>query len=241
MKKYYLPSLPAGIALLCLLLSACKKEKAGATNCNTVTSINGVPLGYDNGGRLIKEGNFIYSYENSNKTILNTYPGGHSRYQLNDNGCIIKNEAYNDAGKLLQSTTTVRDNRGFATDDVVEWYKTDGSVMARDVHSYTNSFDSNGNLLKTISKTSGIAGATITEYIYDNSQPGLAFIGGGFTMLVKDNPAASHRLLKERKDGADYWAYTWTTDAKGRVIYNKLTPLVSGARGSEATITYQCN
>ena len=235
------------LSLLVLLFAACKKDNnSKQSKCNVISAINGNKMEYDAQGKLVKFNTtgadyITVSYENNNKTLTENFSGGFSRKtQLDDKGLPLSVMFYDNAGKLSSGTTTVRDVNGYKTQVIFDSYASNGAVAKREVITYVNTFDTDGNLLKQVLKQTGKANYT-RDYIYDKSKPSLKFIFSGVSLLYGDDPQPKNMLTKERDNGVDSWVYTYTTDAKGRLTYNKITGLISGANGSEATITYQCD
>ena len=235
------------LIFLATALIGCKKDNnSKQTECNKIIAINGYPMEYDAQGRLTKFNTtgtdyVTVGYENNNKTVTESFSGGFSRKsQLDDKGLPLGVLFYDNAGKLSSGTTTVRDANGYKTQVIFDSYASNGAVAKREVITYVNTFDTDGNLLKQVLKQTGRADYT-RDYIYDKSKPSLKFIFSGVSLLYGDDPQPKNILTKERDNGVDSWVYTYTTDAKGRVTYNKITGLISGSNGSEATITYQCN
>jgi hypothetical protein len=230
-----------------LLFTACKKDNSSKQSaCNVVSAISGNKMEYDAQGKLVKFNTtgadyITVSYENDNKTVTENFSSGFSRKnQLDDNKLPISTMFYDNAGKLSSGTTTVRDMNGYKTQVIFDSYSANGAVAKREVITYLNTFDADGNLIKQVLKETGKADFT-RAYLYDKSKASLKFIFSGVSLLYGDDPEPKNMLTKEIDNGVDSWVYTYTTDAKGRIIYNKITGLISGANGSEATITYQCD
>ncbi|MEP6726783.1 MAG: hypothetical protein ABJC98_13270 [Bacteroidota bacterium] len=235
------------LCFLVLLFTACKKDNnSKQSECNVISAISGNKMEYDAQGKLVKFNTtgadyITVSYENNNKTLTETFSAAFSRKsQLDDKGLPLSTMFYDNAGKLSSGTTTVRDVNGYKTQVIFDTYAANGGVAKREVITYVNTFDTDGNLIKQVLKQTGKADFT-RDYIYDKSKPSLKFIFSGVSLLYSDDPQPKNILTKERDNGVDSWVYTYTTDAKGRLTYNKITGLISGANGSEATITYQCD
>ena len=235
------------LSLLVLLFTACKKDNnSKQSECNVISAISGNKMEYDAQGKLVKFNTtgadyITVSYENNNTTVTETFSSGFSRKnQLDDKGLPLSTLFYDNAGKLSSGTTTVRDANGYKTQVIFDSYAANGGVAKREVITYVNTFDTDGNLIKQVLKETGRADFT-RDYIYDKSKTSLKFIFSGVSLLYGDDPQPKNMLTKERDNGVDSWVYTYTTDAKGRLTYNKITGLVSGSNGSEATITYQCD
>jgi hypothetical protein len=227
-----------------LLLAACKKDKSSAVDCNRITEINGDKMEYDSEGRLVKfnGGALTVRYENINTTVfLTTLSGDFNKTQLDNDGYVTSFEYYNMDGKIVNANYYVRDVHGYSSNRVYERYQANGSLDEKTFWVYQNTYDAAGNLTKVEETPSDLVHySKITyEYIYDKSKPYLEFIGSGFSLLNK-SPSSKNLLIKTRQNGIDVTAYTYTTDSKGRVIYNKVTPLTAGS-GTEAVIKYQCD
>jgi hypothetical protein len=147
---------------------------------------------------------------------------------------------YDKTGQLSSGSTMVRDANGYKTQWIFDTYAANGGVLKTEIFNYVNTFDTDGNLIKQIVKQTGKPDYS-KEYIYDKSLPSLPSIYSGVSLLYKDDPQPKNRLTKERDNGVDTWVFTYSSDSKGRVTYNKQTALISGYNGSEATITYKCN
>ncbi len=237
----------SALLFIVAVFTGCKKDNSSKqTECNKITAINGNPLEYDTQGKLAKfyttgSDYVTVSYENNNKTVVENFSGGFSRKtQLDNKGLPLNVQFYDNTGKLSSGSTTVRDANGFKTQVIFVTYASNGGVAKTDVINYINTFDTDGNQIKQVLKQTGKADY-VRDYIYDKSKPSINFIFSGVSLLYGDDPQSKNLLTKERDNGADTWVYTYTTDAKGRVTYNKVTGLISGYNGSEATITYQCN
>lgn len=235
------------LLFIAAVFMGCKKDNGTKqTECNKITAINGNQLEYDAQGRLIKFNTtgsdyVTVSYENNDKTIVENFSGGFSRKSQLDNKRLPLNVLFYDkAGKLSSGSTTVRDANGYKTQVIFATYASNGGVAKTQVINYVNTYDTDGNQIKQVMKETGRADY-VRDYVYDKSKPSIKFIFSGVSLLYDDDPQPKNMLTKERNNGIDGFVYTYTTDAKGRVTYNKVTGLVSGSNGSEATITYQCN
>jgi hypothetical protein len=225
----------------------CKKDNGSQqTECNKITAINGNQLEYDAQGRLVKFNStgsdyVTVSYENNDKTIVENFSGGFSRKTQLDNKRLPLNVLFYDmAGKLSSGSTTVRDANGYKTQVIFATYASNGGVAKTEVINFVNTYDTDGNQIKQVLKETGRADY-VKDYVYDKSKPSIKFVFSGVSLLYDDDPQPKNMLTKERDNGVDGWVYTYTTDAKGRITYNKVTGLISGSNGSEATITYKCN
>lgn len=245
MKNYTRMKKVSIIILAIFCFTACKKDKTTDPVCNRVSEINGQKIVYDADERMIEftdkvTGKITVGYKNDNKTIDLTFAGGSERIQLDNNGYYIKAELYNAAGIMTQSITVGRNANGYMTDEVAEIYKPDGSFDQRAVYNYVNTFDANGNLVTMTASRSGYPTDTV-EYIYDNSKQGVKLISGEGSLLYEINPLSKNLLIREKLNGKDRYLYTYTTDSKARVIYNKCAALTASGTGYEATIQYDCN
>jgi hypothetical protein len=241
-----------------LFLTACKKEKAKVGACERVIAINGNKLEYDNDGRLAKYSDgftgsdYIVSYENNGRKmeVLRSRDGVAFKYILDEIGLKILDESYTAAGVMYKKVTSIRDSKGYLTDETYEDFNsTSGVLDKRVVFHYTYTFDGNGNVIKLIQTVpANPSYMYTTEFVYDLTQKYARIVYNGQSLLFKelrgtgrDIPSPVNRLVKVRQNGVDAIGFIYDADAAGRVTFNRQTPLISGETAWEATITYECN
>jgi hypothetical protein len=241
-----------------LFLIACKKDKAKLATCNRVTAINGNKLEYDSDGRLTKYfdaftgSDYVVSYGNNGRKIevLRSRDGVTFKYVLDEIGLKILDETYTSARVLNKKVTSIRDSKGYLTDETYEDFNASSGVLEkRVVFHYTYTFDGNGNVIKLIQTIPANPSYMYTsEFVYDLTQRYATIVYNGQSLLFKelrgtgrDIPSPVNRLVKIIQNGVEAIGFIYDADATGRVIFNRQTPLISGETAWEATITYDCN